>query len=102
MAAFGKEDRACSCRLSRCKLCNPDDIYGMIKAATVAERERIAKQFEDEADRQEKVWNDFLATKQTDKHATTFHTIFRGIAEAIRKGGECGQITSMGTPEQQR
>jgi len=57
-----------------------------IKEAVAAERERIAKQFDDEADRQEKVWNDFLATKQTDKHATTFHTIFRGISEAIRKG----------------
>jgi len=55
-----------------------------IKAGTAKEREACAAMLDDEADKQEREWNEYLASG---KHgpATSLHGIPRGYADAIRK-----------------
>ena len=45
--------------------------------------EDVAKTFDDDADKMEEAWKEFVASG-SDGPATSYHTLFRGIAKDIR------------------
>jgi len=49
--------------------------------------EEIAKTFDEDADKMEEAWKEFVASG-SDGPATSYHTVYRGIAENIRKRKE--------------
>ena len=59
------------------------EVRKMIELALAEEREACAKMLDDEADRQQAVWNEFIATGN-DGPATSFHAIPRKYAAQIR------------------
>lgn len=54
--------------------------------------EACAKLLDDEADKQEEVWDEFVAASGPEEFGTSYHEVVRGCAEKLRKlnnGGPC-------------
>jgi len=60
------------------------NVYDAYAAGAKAEREACAMLLDDDADRQECCWNEYVASGKQGP-ATSFHNIPRGYADAIRK-----------------
>lgn len=59
------------------------ELKALLERAVLKEREACAKIFDDEADRQEQVWNEHIRSGKGGP-ATTFHEIYRAASEKIR------------------
>jgi hypothetical protein len=61
-----------------------DALTAFVERIREEERERCAKKLDDDADRQERAWKKHLASGKGGP-ATSFHSIARGYAAAIRE-----------------
>ncbi|RVQ10780.1 hypothetical protein [Sinorhizobium meliloti] len=61
------------------------EVLLLVGQGIAGERDRCARVLDDDADRQEAAWNEFLASGK-EGSATSYHTIPRGYAAAIRRG----------------
>lgn len=75
-------EAACAAHADFARSSVTDNLTTIIARAIMAERERCASLLFNEADRQEKTWNDHVASGK-DCSATTYYTIVRHYAELI-------------------